>query len=108
MISHEDSRLVICAFNSNHRMSVQRYNWHLARCPDKKKRESEGLPIFVCKYHRMHIFLNRAAYHDHMAICDSKTVVNSSQQVTDLKPREPVVEAKEEVKEIPFGAVVEE
>ena len=63
---------VRCAFNTNHVMPAERYVWHLARCPDKKSREQQKLPIFYCTNNRLHIFLNRNAYLDHMKTCKPK------------------------------------
>ena len=104
MINHEDSRRVVCAFDSNHVMSIQRYHWHLARCPAKKLREENGLPIYTCPYHRMHIFLNRFQLTDHMAVCDSKPAAAYS-MTKDLDKEASKVS---EIEELPFGTVVEE
>ena len=73
MISNEDKRRVCCAFNSNHKMPVQRYPWHLARCPDHKFRIQSGLPIYKCPHHNLHIFLSNTALEHHLVICEQKT-----------------------------------
>ena len=63
---------VRCAFNTNHVMPVAKYVWHLARCPDKKLREKNKMPIYYCPNNRLHIFLNRTALLDHSRTCIPK------------------------------------
>ena len=50
-------------------MPVQRYPWHLARCPDHKYRLQQGLPIYRCPHHTLHIFLNEKALRIHLHVC---------------------------------------
>ena len=79
----EDNRRVSCAFNISHKMTIQRYTWHLARCPDRIARINEGRPIYVCKNNRMHIFLNAKSHAAHEMTCDA-----GNQSATKLTPEE--------------------
>ena len=109
MNMHSENRVVVCAFNSNHRMSPQRYFWHLAKCPDRKKREKQRLPIFVCQYHNMHIFLDKYQYEKHLPNCEYNSL-NQNQEIRPHQKEEILAHTiqktseSEESKELPFGA----
>ena len=88
-----------CAFNANHTMGLPKYVWHLARCPDKKKREAAKLPIYYCQNNRLHIFLNLHDFKSHQKNCLSSKArlaeetaqtqqPRSREQKADLKARE--------------------
>jgi len=42
-IQHPDSQLIVCKFNWAHRIDPQRYNDHLATCPDRGMIENEEI-----------------------------------------------------------------
>ena len=112
MISHQDKRRVVCAFNSNHKMPVPRYVWHLARCPDRLNRIKQGLPIYKCRYHILHIFLNKQSCVDHEKYCDSKpkeketsAVIDNLDELTNLSEKTKAVIRLG--KRTPFGEVTD-
>ena len=76
-------------------MPLLRYPWHLARCPDYKARKENGLPIYKCKNHTLHIFLNRQALELHLPICDAKPKEEKESLVgEEHKERSPLKEVK--------------
>ena len=101
MLSNDDKRRAVCAFNSNHVMPVQRYPWHLARCPDHKYRLHQGLPIYRCPHHTLHIFLNEQALRIHLPVCEANQANKENSPTPVLGKRaQTAPDVKESVDEI--------
>ena len=72
MINGEDTRRVRCPFNSSHELRVPKLAFHLAKCPDHKLRKQHNLPIFHCRWHYLHIFLNITDLSRHEEVCTNQ------------------------------------
>jgi len=58
-----------CPYNSNHRMPPSRFQWHLVKCPDKKR---VGENFTACPYNAQHIIL-KTELENHKRKCPDKT-----------------------------------
>jgi len=57
-----------CPYNSNHRMPPSRFQWHLVKCPDKKR---VGENFTACPYNAQHIIL-KTELENHKRKCSDK------------------------------------
>lgn len=60
---------VHCPFDRAHFTPSTRLPFHIAKCPAKKKREADGLPIYYCQYHHLHIYLDEKELRQHELDC---------------------------------------
>ena len=51
-------------------MPEPRLQWHLLKCRDYAKARKDGMPIFYCKYYRLHIYFDEEQLREHEKDCD--------------------------------------
>jgi hypothetical protein len=71
-------------------MPINTYPWHIAKCPDRLRRIKEGLPIYQCEKHKLHLFLNRVDLMNHMKICNGQLEVVKFENTSQIKASAPV------------------
>jgi len=64
-----------CPYNPNHRMPSSRFQWHLVKCPDKKK---VGHLYQPCPYNAQHIVLKSELSH-HKSKCPDRDDSNNTE-----------------------------
>jgi len=76
---------VTCPYNANHRMPSNRFQWHLVKCPEKKR---VGSDFDVCPFNAQHI-VPKSELANHKQKCtDRQSVSFDESQELDKKIRE--------------------
>ena len=82
MRRHDDP-IMICPYDSSHKMPSARLQWHYAKCKAKKLRLEQGLPIFNCKFNYSHIFLEKELIDHHEEVCPDKQKISHQLEVEE-------------------------
>ena len=82
MRRHDDP-MIVCPFDSSHKMPSARLQWHLVSCKAKKQRLESGLPIFHCQYNYSHIYLEQGLLDHHQEVCPQKLKISNQLEVEE-------------------------
>lgn len=112
MRRHDDP-IVICPYNSSHKMPSARLQWHYAKCKDKALRQQQGLPTFNCKFNYSHVFLEQSLLDHHQEVCPDLQKLSRQLEVEEtyrLNKSTPVIldsTSLEEADETPSSQLAE-
>ena len=102
MISSQDNeRLVVCPFNVQHKnIHPQRLQFHLSRCPDKKRYEKLGMDVFHCKWDYQHICFSKEELLRHERTCVKQKML-LAEEIDRVGQRQGISEEVQEERKVP-------